>query len=99
MGKFDKLSSAELEELENLLDQVDAKLYEGTYHGRSGIKAEFAFSCPHSDYQELIMAAVRQVNYNAIDGEVDIADGFINIIDALIYCHIDQFGKEDNIYY
>lgn len=99
MGKFDKLSSAELEELENLLDQVDAKLYEGTYHGRSSIKAEFAFVCPHSHYQELIMAAVRQVNYNAIDGEVDIADGFINIIDALIYCHIDQFGRENNIYY
>lgn len=99
MGKFDKLSIAELDELKGLLNQVDAKRYEGTYHGRSGINAEFAFSCPHSDYQELIMTAVRQVNYNAIDGEVDIADGFINIIDALIYCHIDQFGKEDNIYY
>ena len=99
MGKFDKLSMAEQEELEQLLLDIGIQKYEGTYHGRSSIKADFAFSCPHSDYQELIMAAVRQVNYNAIDGEVDIADGFINIIDALIYCHIDQFGKEDNIYY
>ena len=97
MGKFDKLSMAEQEELEQLLVYIGIQKYEGTYHGRSSIKAEFAFSCPHSDYQELIMAAVRQVNYNA--GEVDIADGFINIIDALIYCHIDQFGREDNIYY
>ena len=99
MGKFDKLSIAEQEALEQLLLDIDIQKYEGTYHGRSGIKAEFAFSCPHSDYQELIMTAVRQVNYNAIDGEVDIADGFINIIDALIYCHIDQFDKENNIYY
>ena len=99
MGKFDRLSVAEQEELEQLLLDISIKKYEGTYHSRSGIKAEFAFVCSHSDYQELIMAAVRQVNYNAIDGEVDIADGFINIIDALIYCHIDQFGKEDNIYY
>ena len=99
MGKFDKLSIAEQEALEQLLLDIDIQKYEGTYHGRSSIKAEFAFVCSHSDYQELIMAAVRQANYNAIDGEVDIADGFINIIDALIYCHIDQFGKENNIYY
>lgn len=99
MGKFDKLSTAELEELEDLLNQVDAKRYEGTYHGRSGINAEFAFSCEHSAYQEILTTAVRQVNYYSIDGEVDIADGFINIIDALVYCHIDQFGKDSNIYY
>ena len=99
MGKFDKLSMTEQEELEQLLLDIGIQKYEGTYHGRSSIKAEFAFVCPHSDYQELIMAAVRQANYNAINGEVDIADGFINIIDALIYCHIDQMGKEDNIYY
>lgn len=99
MGKFDRLAAAEQEELEQLCLDIGVQKHKGIYHGRSGIKAEFALVCSHSDYQELIMAAVRQANYNAIDGEVDIADGFINIIDALIYCYIDQFGKEDNIYY
>ena len=99
MGKFDKLSIAELEELKGLLNQVDAKQYEGTYHGRSGINAEFAFSCDHSTYQKILTTAVRQVNYHSIDGEVDIANGFIHIIAALVYCHIDQFGRDSNIYY
>ena len=88
MGKFDRLSEAEKECLEDLLNDTDLERYDGRYEGRDGIGADFAFTGSYSDYKALIMAAVRQVNYNSIDGEVDIADGYINIIEALIYCHL-----------
>ena len=93
-----KLTSDEFDYLCQNAGCAGLERYEGIYYGRFNVQSEYAFIGNQRQFNNMILGLVSDAIEFAIDGEVEIVEGFKKVIEYALNMQVDDFGKE-LIYY